>query len=153
MQAAFVMAGGPAPIKSTWLKLPKAWLIGFYSSKLGHWHFTPSSPSVYKVDSDACSGTFQIQATSLRRKMVLKLHAATDGFAPLQCPTAIGFHIESVESFSGHAHIEAYEYQFWPWREVGWKLVEVVDMENTALEFGGNYRCQSQEQRSCDSNI
>ena len=76
--------------------------------------------------------------------MVIKLQAPTNSFVGLQCPTAGGFRIESVESFLGHAHIEAFVYQLWPWRDIGWKLVETVDIHNVALEFGGLYRCQQE---------
>ena len=138
LQATFVLAGGPV-LPSL---LPQAWLVGYYSTKLGHWNFHPVDPTVYKFSSDACAGTFEIQATSWRRSLVIKLQAAPDSFVSLQCPTPAGFRVTSVESFLGHAHIEAFVYQSWPWHERGWKLVEAVDIDNVALEFGGLNRCQ-----------
>lgn len=74
--------------------------------------------------------------------MVIKLQAPTDSFVPIHCPTAEGFQIKSVESFSGHARVEAYVYQFWPWKKKGWKLVDINEFDDAALEFGGIYRCQ-----------
>lgn len=147
VQAVFALAGGPVPVGALWLSkltslLPTVWLVGYYSQTLGHWNFRPTDPAVYKVAVDACTGTFELQATSLRKSLVVELQASTDGFVPLHCPTAKGFQIESVESFSGHARVEAYVYQLWPWKERGWKLVEVTEFGNAALEFGGSYRCQ-----------
>lgn len=80
-------------------------------------------------------------ATRLWQSLVIEIEAPTDSFVPLLCPTSTGFKQESMHSFVGHAHIEAYTYQVWPVSQAGWQLIEAQDISNVALEFGGQYRC------------
>ncbi len=72
---------------------------------------------------------------------MVNIDAAIDSFDALLCPTSTGFKEESMHSFAGQAHIEAYRYRLWPVTEIGWELIEAQDIPNVALEFGGQYRC------------
>lgn len=147
LQVVFALAGGPLPISSPWLGrvasvLPRVWLVA-YHSRLSNlqWNFRPYDPTVYRVNIDACHGTFRLTATRLRESLVITIKASADTFAALLCPTSTGFRKGSVHSFVAEAHIEAYMYHVWPLSHAGWQLIEAQDMSNVALEFGGQYRC------------
>lgn len=128
------VAGGPTAVGP----LPvTAFLLGFRSPKVGAWSFHPQDPAVFSTTHDGCAGTWEINATTLTRKLVVRIHTpgSRASFAPVQCPTKLGFAATSEESYSAVATVSAYsgiQHN---------QLLETQVIHGVALEFGGDFKC------------
>jgi len=144
----FVMAGGDlAHALSPPLPQLHLFLFSYRDSKTGaSVSVDPSNPAlVTSEDIDACSGTVAITLTSFSHVIKVELRASPDTFFPAPCPTLTGFKLFSVESFAAEAHISITGR--YPDEATGTpELVASTTLKGVAMEFGGQYRCRTEQQ-------
>eukprot|EP00929_Paragymnodinium_shiwhaense_P079551 TRINITY_DN41459_c0_g1_i2.p1 TRINITY_DN41459_c0_g1~~TRINITY_DN41459_c0_g1_i2.p1 ORF type:complete len:922 (-),score=130.07 TRINITY_DN41459_c0_g1_i2:102-2867(-) len=114
-----------------------------YRSPNIQWNFRSINLDKLVASVDSCGGAFSIVATSRdgRRRLEISVTAPKQTFSePVYIPTANGFSNApgSVESHTATATLRAY-------MDNSEVAAEAVNFEHTALEFGGEYVCQSDE--------
>lgn len=132
---AFVIAGGENPL------LPDsgmdAWIVG---ARLGdrRWHFATGKPGqIVSAEVDACSGRLTVDAAGPLKGVAVTLTAPTNSFSPMLAPTPSGFASRSVQSFIARAQVSIAE-RLGPFESEPTRTM----INNSALEFGGDWRCQ-----------
>lgn len=130
----FALAGGIAPVGP--ILLPDQYLLGYRSDKL-NWDFHPQDLANFEPSIDACNGVFELTATTLRRRLVIRIvdHPDNGNYFDLAGPGKEGFRDFCVESYRANVTISAYSGLLHN------KLEETTVMQDVALEFGGDYRC------------
>ena len=137
------LAGGPVPLGP--ITVPDAFLIGYQSDVL-EWNFHPNDPALYFPTIDACNGIFRVEAKSARRRLLItfRVEGTTrtnrEGFFNVGGPTGTGFLVDSVESYRANVEILAYT------GFNGDKLVDAKNLTMGAIEFGGDFRCDEEEE-------
>jgi len=112
-----------------------------YRSRDVQWDFRNIDLDHIDVDVNSCNTSIGLSAHSAlgERKVDMFVSAPRDTFSePLYFPTPTGFSNDPgcVESYRAKATIEVQE------KFHGFK--ELAEMEQVALEFGGNYRCSAE---------
>jgi hypothetical protein len=133
---AFVLAGGENPL------LPglgvDAWILGV-RTRGGLWHFATAKPGqIVQGSQDSCRGRFTINAVGLLSRADIEITAPRESFSSMQAPTADGFAERSEQSFRGSATVRLT-------RKLGpvYGQPTVINIPNSALEFGGDWRCRN----------
>ena len=126
--AHLALAGGPINIGPIGLT---SYIVG-YKTKDFDIEIRPDQylKSNYKTEIDGCTGTFSLNASNSKFRVVVKAHSPREQFAPVSIPTIDGFEPDrGMESFIAKIDVWLYRYG---------KLVETRSFEGAALEFGAD---------------
>jgi len=129
-----VLTGGAFTIAGVTIR---QFILAYRSPKF-HWDFRNINLDRISATVDGCKSTVHLSAkTPLgHRHLELSVSASNDTFSePLYFPTPTGWSNSpgSVESYKATASIKLFE--------SSGRLVEAAEISQTALEFGGTYRC------------
>ncbi|PSC76759.1 serine threonine kinase [Micractinium conductrix] len=150
LQAAFALGGGalPSPLLPEFLTgwLPDVWLLGVRTPSRS-WDFH-AFDSIFTAQADPCAASLLLSATQplARRGVDVQIRTRPTSFASLEGPTGEGFKHYMDESLAAYATVRLFELTP-SWSEPGFfqrRLVEAWEFDGSALEFGGDRRCQKE---------
>ena len=134
----FVLAGGDNPIVP--LMPGGAWMLGVRSA-LGAWNYaTARGGQELGVWHDGCRGTITLRADSPEGLVEMSVAALGESFSSIKAPRAGGFLPLSEMSFRGDAVL-----RLTPRRDGEDDVVNTFSLPSSALEFGGSWRCATDE--------
>ncbi|KAG7669621.1 hypothetical protein Ndes2437B_g05798 [Nannochloris sp. 'desiccata'] len=154
-QTSFVLAGGvpPSPLLPSGLG-PEIYLAAVHVGDQLQWRFHPWDPTAFSVKAESCGDSgdpepfatlkFNVVQPLQSREVEFFIKAPLDSFSGLNCPTKHGFAPDSDHSYTGLATVKLYTLK--ECQGFGCKkervLIHSEVLEDVALEFGGDRRCE-----------
>jgi hypothetical protein len=154
-QTSFVLAGGvpPSPLLPSGLG-PEVYLATVHVGDQLQWRLHPWDPASFSVQVESCGDDgdpepystlkFSVKQPLEGREVEIFIKAPLDSFSELNCPTKHGFAPDSSHSYTAIATVKLYTLA--DCQGFGCKkervLIHDEVIEDVALEFGGNRRCE-----------